>query len=99
MLRYIDLDPLRMHLILFYGLLPYDIDYVAYDVTHVLTQLQLLAFAGLAFVLDHRWITSGISLGLAISFHPASLRDDCRVATVLVALYPIKGRCREPALS
>jgi len=34
---------------------------------------------------------------LAISFHPASLRDDCRVATVLIALYPIKGRCREPA--
>lgn len=33
-----------------YGLLPFDVDYTAYDVTHVLTQLQLLAFAGLAFV-------------------------------------------------
>ena len=34
----------------FYELLPYDIDYIAYDTTHILTQLQLLAFAGLAFV-------------------------------------------------
>ena len=34
----------------FYDLLPYAVDYTAYDTTHVLTQLQLLAFAGLAFV-------------------------------------------------
>jgi multicomponent Na+:H+ antiporter subunit D len=32
-----------------YGLLPYATDYSAYDTTHVLAQLQLLAFSALAF--------------------------------------------------
>lgn len=32
-----------------YGMLPWDAHYTAYDVTHVLTQLQLLAFSALAF--------------------------------------------------
>ncbi len=34
----------------FYQLLPFDIDYVAYDVTHVLAQTQLLFFSAMAFV-------------------------------------------------
>lgn len=33
-----------------YALLPWDVDYHPYDVTHVLTQLQLLFFSALAFV-------------------------------------------------
>ncbi|MBC3765518.1 Na(+)/H(+) antiporter subunit D [Neptunicella marina] len=33
-----------------YQLLPYQASYTAYDVTHVLTQLQLLCFSALAFV-------------------------------------------------
>lgn len=33
-----------------YALLPWEIDYWPYDVTHVLTQLQLLFFSALAFV-------------------------------------------------
>ena len=33
-----------------YSLLPYEMSYTAYDVTHVLTQLQLLFFSALAFV-------------------------------------------------
>ncbi len=33
-----------------YSLLPYAIDYTPYDVTHVLTQLQILFFSALAFV-------------------------------------------------
>lgn len=33
-----------------YSMLPYNVDYSAYDATHVLAQLQLLLFAGLAFV-------------------------------------------------
>jgi len=32
-----------------YGLLPYAVDYSPYDITHVLTQMQLLAFSALAF--------------------------------------------------
>lgn len=35
---------------LLYSLLPYPIDYWPYDVTHVLTQTQLLLFSALAFV-------------------------------------------------
>ncbi|TWU48125.1 Na(+)/H(+) antiporter subunit D [Rubripirellula reticaptiva] len=35
---------------LLYRILPFDIDYHPYTVTHVVTQLQLLMFAGLAFV-------------------------------------------------
>lgn len=35
---------------LLYGLLPYQVDYSAYDVTHVLAQLQILFFSALAFV-------------------------------------------------
>jgi len=34
----------------FYQLLPYEMDYSPYDLTHVLTQLQLLFFSALAFV-------------------------------------------------
>jgi len=34
---------------LLYGLLPYPVDYVPYTPDHVVTQLQLLLFAGLAF--------------------------------------------------
>jgi multicomponent Na+:H+ antiporter subunit D len=34
---------------LLYPLLPYPVDYVPYTATHVVTQLQLLLFAGLAF--------------------------------------------------
>lgn len=34
---------------LLYGILPYDVDYEPYTVSHVMTQLQLLLFAGLAF--------------------------------------------------
>ncbi|TWU60682.1 Na(+)/H(+) antiporter subunit D [Rubripirellula tenax] len=35
---------------LLYRILPFDVDYHPYTVTHVVTQLQLLMFAGLAFV-------------------------------------------------
>jgi len=33
-----------------YSMLPWDMDYIPYDTTHVLTQLQLLLFSALAFV-------------------------------------------------
>jgi len=35
---------------LLYRLLPYEMDYTPYDVTHVLSQLQLLFFSALAFI-------------------------------------------------
>ena len=39
---------------LLYQLLPYSMDFTPYDLTHVLTQLQLLFFAMLAFVWLYR---------------------------------------------
>ena len=36
---------------LFYRILPYQVDYVAYTTTHVITQLQLLFFSALAFAM------------------------------------------------
>jgi len=39
---------------LLYGILPWEAEYHAYDLTHVLTQLQLLAFATLGVVFLHR---------------------------------------------
>ncbi len=37
-----------------YALLPFEVDYVAYTTTHVITQLQLLMFSALAFTLMMR---------------------------------------------
>ncbi|MDX1405381.1 MAG: Na(+)/H(+) antiporter subunit D [Woeseiaceae bacterium] len=37
-----------------YSILPFEVDYTPYDMTHVLTQLQLLAFAILGVVFLHR---------------------------------------------
>ena len=34
-----------------YALLPFEVDYVPYTASHVLVQLQLLLFSGLAFFL------------------------------------------------
>jgi multicomponent Na+:H+ antiporter subunit D len=38
-----------------YGILPYAVDYDPYTVSHVVNQLQLVAFAALAFALLYRW--------------------------------------------
>ncbi len=40
---------------LLYQLLPYEMNYSPYDLTHVVTQLQLLFFSALAFVLLNLW--------------------------------------------
>ena len=40
---------------LLYGLLPGEVDYSAYDYTHILTQLQLLCFAIAAVAAFHLW--------------------------------------------
>jgi multicomponent Na+:H+ antiporter subunit D len=39
-----------------YALLPYAVDYVPYTAAHVLTQLQLLLFSGLAFFVMLPWL-------------------------------------------
>ena len=73
-----------------YALLPYPVDFVPYTAAHVLTQLQLLLFAGLAFFLmldylkrtptitldvDWLWRTAGPALLGVLERRWALLRD------------------------
>lgn len=46
---------------LLYSLLPYSVDYVPYTADHILVQLQLLLFAGLAFFLLLPWLRRGLT--------------------------------------
>ena len=49
-----------------YALLPYQVAYVPYSTSHILTQLQLLGFAALAFYLMRDWLRPkpGVTLDL-----------------------------------
>jgi multicomponent Na+:H+ antiporter subunit D len=47
-----------------YALLPYKVQYVPYTVSHVLTQLQLLLFSGLAFFLMLGWLKRTLTITL-----------------------------------
>lgn len=49
---------------LLYGLLPYPVDYVPYTAGHVLSQLQLLLFAGLAFFVMLPWMQRTLTISL-----------------------------------
>jgi len=47
-----------------YALLPYGVDYVPYTAAHVVTQLQLLLFSGLAFFLLLPWLKRTLTITL-----------------------------------
>ncbi len=47
-----------------YALLPYPVDYVPYTTAHVVTQLQLLLFAGLAFFAMLPWMKRTLTISL-----------------------------------
>jgi len=47
-----------------YRLLPYEVDYLPYTAAHVLTQLQLLLFSGLAFFLLLPWLKRTLTITL-----------------------------------
>jgi len=49
---------------LLYGLLPYPVDYLPYTAAHVLSQLQLLLFAGLAFFVMLPWMQRTLTISL-----------------------------------
>lgn len=49
---------------LLYRLLPYPVDYIPYTQEHVLTQLQLLLFAGLAFFVMLPWMKRTLTITL-----------------------------------
>lgn len=49
---------------LLYGILPYKVDYVPYTAPHVITQLQLLLFSGLAFFVMLPWMQRTLTISL-----------------------------------
>ncbi|MCH5377021.1 MAG: Na(+)/H(+) antiporter subunit D, partial [Planctomycetes bacterium] len=84
-----------------YSLLPYDTSYSPYDVTHVLAQLQLLAFSALAFT----WLKlAGIyppelkSVNLDVDWLYRKLVPDA-VHAALTKLGPLDRRVRQSGLA
>lgn len=53
---------------LFYRLLPYSIEYVPYTADHVLVQLQLLLFSGLAFFVMLPWMQRTLTISLDLDW-------------------------------
>jgi multicomponent Na+:H+ antiporter subunit D len=51
-----------------YALLPYPVDYVPYTAAHVVTQLQLLLFSGLAFFLMLGWLKRTLTITLDVDW-------------------------------
>ena len=51
-----------------YALLPYPVDFVPYTVSHVVFQLQLLLFSGLAFFLMLGWLKRTLTITLDIDW-------------------------------
>jgi multicomponent Na+:H+ antiporter subunit D len=51
-----------------YALLPYPVDYVPYTASHVLVQLQLLLFSGLAFFLMLGWLKRTMTITLDVDW-------------------------------
>jgi multicomponent Na+:H+ antiporter subunit D len=51
-----------------YALLPYNVDYVPYTASHVVSQLQLLLFSGLAFFLMLGWLKRTLTITLDVDW-------------------------------
>jgi multicomponent Na+:H+ antiporter subunit D len=51
-----------------YALLPYEVDYVPYTASHVVFQLQLLLFSGLAFFLMLPWLRRTLTITLDVDW-------------------------------
>ncbi len=51
-----------------YALLPYPVDYVPYTASHVVAQLQLLLFSGLAFFVMLPWLKRTLTLTLDVDW-------------------------------
>ncbi len=62
-----------------YALLPYRVDYVPYTGAHVLTQLQLLLFSGLAFFVMLPWLKRTLTITLDVDWvYRVALTGLCR---------------------
>ena len=51
-----------------YAMLPYTVDYVPYTASHVVSQLQLLLFSGLAFFLMLGWLKRTLTITLDVDW-------------------------------
>ena len=51
-----------------YEMLPYKVDYVPYTASHVVSQLQLLLFSGLAFFLMLDWLKRTLTITLDVDW-------------------------------
>ena len=51
-----------------YAILPYPVDYVPYTASHVVFQLQLLLFSGLAFFLMLGWLKRTLTITLDVDW-------------------------------
>jgi multicomponent Na+:H+ antiporter subunit D len=51
-----------------YAMLPYKVDYVPYTASHVVSQLQLLLFSGLAFFLMLGWLKRTLTITLDVDW-------------------------------
>jgi multicomponent Na+:H+ antiporter subunit D len=51
-----------------YAMLPYNVDYVPYTASHVVSQLQLLLFSGLAFFLMLGWLKRTLTITLDVDW-------------------------------
>jgi multicomponent Na+:H+ antiporter subunit D len=74
-----------------YRMLPYPVDYVPYTAAHVLTQLQLLLFSGLAFFLLLPWLRRTLTITLDADWLwrralPALVRRLARVIDAALAV-------------
>ena len=65
-----------------YRMLPFPVDYVPYTAAHVLTQLQLLLFSGLAFFVMLRFMARTLTITLDVDWvYRVLLRDAVTVAS------------------
>ena len=60
-----------------YALLPYTVDFVPYTGSHVVSQLQLLLFSGLAFFLMLGWLQRTLTITLDIDWLYRRLGASC----------------------
>lgn len=87
-----------------YAMLPYAVDYVPYTAAHVITQLQLLLFAGLAFfvmldylkrtptiTLDVDWLWRDIGPAFARTFRSGLTVSRQRITTQLFSVFATLG--------
>jgi multicomponent Na+:H+ antiporter subunit D len=75
-----------------YGLLPYAVDYVPYTAWHVVAQLQLLLFSGLAFFVMLGWLRRTLTITLDVDWlYRLLLPRGAKLATRALTQFNARG--------